>query len=103
VGDIYTINNYLNFMPLQEREEWLSAYAQKGDMPLMYVEFGTPVNIGLMRGRNGFIGAYKARVGSRNFSRFIRGRRIQARIRLSIANSRRNASSKSRNTSGRSS
>jgi beta-galactosidase len=60
VGDIYTINNYLNFIPLQEREEWLSAYAQKGDMPLMYVEFGTPVNISLMRGRNGFIGSYQS-------------------------------------------
>jgi beta-galactosidase len=58
VGDIYTINNYLNFIPLQEREEWLSAYAQKGDMPLMYVEFGTPVSISLMRGRNGFQRAF---------------------------------------------
>ncbi|HEX8550703.1 MAG TPA: hypothetical protein VF681_04020 [Abditibacteriaceae bacterium] len=59
-GDIYTINNYLNFIPLQEREEWLSNYAQKGDTPLMYVEFGTPVNISIMRGRNGFLGAYKS-------------------------------------------
>jgi hypothetical protein len=58
VGDIYTINNYLNFIPLQEREEWLSAYARNGDMPLMYVEFGTPVNISMMRGRNGFQRAY---------------------------------------------
>jgi beta-galactosidase len=58
VGDIYTINNYLNFIPLQEREEWLSAYARNGDMPLMYVEFGTPVNISIMRGRNGFQRAY---------------------------------------------
>jgi hypothetical protein len=53
-GDIYTVNNYLNFIPLQEREEWLSNYAQKGDMPLMYVEFGTPVSLSLMRARNGF-------------------------------------------------
>jgi beta-galactosidase len=58
VGDIYTINNYLNFIPLQEREEWLSAYAKNGEMPLMYVEFGTPVNISIMRGRNGFQRAY---------------------------------------------
>ncbi|HEX8833032.1 MAG TPA: hypothetical protein VF719_02465, partial [Abditibacteriaceae bacterium] len=54
VGDIYTLNHYLNFIPLQEREEWLSTYAQKGDMPLMYVEFGTPVSLSLTRGRNGF-------------------------------------------------
>jgi beta-galactosidase len=56
-GDIYTINNYLNFIPLQEREEWLSNYAQKGDMPLMYVEFGTPVSLSLTRWRSGFPGA----------------------------------------------
>lgn len=53
-GDFYTLNNYLNFIPLQEREEWLSHYAQHGDMPLMYVEFGTPVSLSLMRARNGF-------------------------------------------------
>jgi beta-galactosidase len=54
VGDIYTINHYLNFIPLQEREEWLFNYVQKGDMPLMYVEFGTPVSLSLTRSRNGF-------------------------------------------------
>jgi beta-galactosidase len=54
VGDIYTLNEYLNFIPLQEREEWLTTYAQKGDMPLMYVEFGTPVSLSLTRSRNGF-------------------------------------------------
>ncbi len=54
VGDIYTINHYLNFIPLQEREEWLSTYVQNGDMPLMYVEFGTPVSLSLTRSRNGF-------------------------------------------------
>jgi hypothetical protein len=31
-----------------------STYAQKGDMPLMYVEFGTPVSLSLTRSRNGF-------------------------------------------------
>ena len=54
-GDIYTINNYLVAIPLQEREEWLSAYVQKGDMPLTYVEFGTPVSFDYMRGRKGFV------------------------------------------------
>jgi beta-galactosidase len=57
-GDIYTLNHYLNFIPLQEREEWLSHYVVYGQMPLAYVEFGTPVNISLMRGRNGFQKAY---------------------------------------------
>jgi beta-galactosidase len=45
---------------LQEREEWLSNYVVNGEMPLAYVEFGTPVNISLMRGRNGFQNAYQS-------------------------------------------
>jgi beta-galactosidase len=73
VGDIYTINNYLNFIPLQEREEWLSAYAQKGDMPLMYVEFGTPVGISLMRGRNGFQRAYESEIWLAEFLSIYQG------------------------------
>lgn len=68
VGDIYTINHYLNFIPLQEREEWLSNYAQKGDMPLMYVEFGTPVSLSLTRGRNGF---HQSMAGEIYLSEFI--------------------------------
>jgi beta-galactosidase len=61
-GDIYTINNYLNFIPLQEREEWLSHYAKNGDMPLWYVEFGTPVSLSVMRGRNGFSNAVQSEI-----------------------------------------
>ncbi len=53
-GDVYTINNYLNFIPLQEREEWPSNYAKTGDMPLFYVEWGTPLYSSFMRGRNGY-------------------------------------------------
>ena len=53
-GDVYTLNYYLNFTPLQEREEWLSTYVAKGEMPLWFVEFGTPVGLSLLRGRNGF-------------------------------------------------
>jgi beta-galactosidase len=53
-GHVYTVNSYLNFIPLQEREEWMSRYAEKGDMPMWYVEFGTPVALTLLRGRNGF-------------------------------------------------
>lgn len=54
VGDIYALNSYLNIIPLQEREEWLSNWQQKGDMPYMVVEFGTPLHATMMRGRNGF-------------------------------------------------
>jgi beta-galactosidase len=53
-GDVYTMNHYLNMIPLQEREEWLSTYVVKGDMPIMYVEFGTPVYATMMRGRNNY-------------------------------------------------
>ena len=54
VGDIHTLNFYLNFLPLQEREEWMSAYSKKGEMPFMAVEFGTPLHCSFLRGRNGF-------------------------------------------------
>jgi beta-galactosidase len=53
-GDLYTINHYLVAIPLQEREEWLSTYVEQGDMPLMIVEFGTPLSFDYMRGRKGF-------------------------------------------------
>ena len=55
VGDVYTVNQYLDLTPLQEREEWLSNYAQKGDMPYMAVEFGLPLaEATFQRGRNGY-------------------------------------------------
>jgi beta-galactosidase len=53
VGDIYNINAYLNFIPLQEREEWLSEWSKSGDMPLMCIEFGTPWKYSFLRGRWG--------------------------------------------------
>ena len=41
--------------PLQEREEWLNNYIQKGDMPYMAVEFGLPMACPtFQRGRNGY-------------------------------------------------
>ena len=42
VGDIATANTYLNFAPLQEREEWPMAWAKNGNMPYQAVEFGSP-------------------------------------------------------------
>ncbi|MBW4679627.1 MAG: beta-galactosidase [Microcoleus vaginatus WJT46-NPBG5] len=54
VGDVYALNCYLNMIPLQEREEWLSQWTQQGDMPYMAVEFGTPLHTTMMRGRKGF-------------------------------------------------
>ena len=42
VGDISSANVYLNFVPLQEREEWPMEWARKGNMPYAAVEFGPP-------------------------------------------------------------
>ena len=53
-GDFVTSNMYLNFIPLQEREEWLSRWATHGRVPWMAVEFGPPLYSSLMRGRDGY-------------------------------------------------
>lgn len=41
-GDLASGNLYLNFTPLQEREEWLSQWAEKGTWPWHSAEFGQP-------------------------------------------------------------
>ncbi len=53
-GDVFTVNHYLNLIPLQEREEWFSEWARTGDMPYLGVEVGTPFNATMLRGRDGF-------------------------------------------------
>jgi beta-galactosidase len=53
-GDIYNLNCYLNLIPLQEREEWLTVWNKEGDTPIMMVEFGLPIFLNLLRGRYGF-------------------------------------------------
>lgn len=53
-GDLYTMNCYLELLPLQEREDWLSAWAERGEMPISMVEFGTPMDCTFRRGRHGF-------------------------------------------------
>lgn len=53
-GDVYTMNCYLDLLPLQEREDWLSAWAENGEMPVSMVEFGTPMDCTFRRGRHGF-------------------------------------------------
>ncbi|MHB1033739.1 MAG: sugar-binding domain-containing protein [Pirellulales bacterium] len=53
-GDVYTMNCYLDLIPLQEREDWLSDWAQNGEMPVSMVEFGTPMDCTFRRARHGF-------------------------------------------------
>ena len=57
VGDFHTSNNYLNLHPLQEREDWLSVWAESGDLPYSAVEFDAPFDATLTRGRKGHQGA----------------------------------------------
>ncbi|HEU0228043.1 MAG TPA: glycoside hydrolase family 2 TIM barrel-domain containing protein, partial [Arachidicoccus soli] len=54
VGDVHTLNFYLDLIPLQEREEWMSYYANHGQLPFIGIEFGTPLFCTFLRGRNGF-------------------------------------------------
>ena len=51
VGDVYNVNSYLNFIPLQERMDWLSQWDKTGNMPLAMIEFGTPLSYSFFRQR----------------------------------------------------
>ncbi|MDD4922051.1 MAG: hypothetical protein PHS30_06180 [Bacteroidales bacterium] len=42
VGDVSSANVYLNFVPLQEREDWPMEWAKNGNMPYSAIEFGPP-------------------------------------------------------------
>jgi beta-galactosidase len=53
-GDVHSMNCYLDLLPLQEREDWLSAWAKSGDMPITMTEFGTPTGCTFRRGHDGF-------------------------------------------------
>ncbi len=42
LGDIYSNNIYLNWAPVQERDEWIAFWAANGTKPLFFVEWGLP-------------------------------------------------------------
>ncbi len=42
LGDLYTVNIYLNWAPLQERSDWLEHWATHGKKPMFFVEWGLP-------------------------------------------------------------
>ncbi|WP_288514812.1 sugar-binding domain-containing protein [uncultured Victivallis sp.] len=54
IGDVYTANNYLSMIPLQEQEEWLSDYVQFGTRPYLAVEFGFIGGFDFRRGRSAY-------------------------------------------------
>ncbi|MEM6550772.1 MAG: hypothetical protein AAF750_01345 [Planctomycetota bacterium] len=54
VGDIYSVNFYLNWTPLEERRRWFTHFNEQGEMPVLTVETGFPFFASLMRGRSGY-------------------------------------------------
>lgn len=42
LGEIFSINCYLNWVPAQERSDWFTHWEQNGQKPLMLVEWGNP-------------------------------------------------------------
>ncbi len=75
VGDVHTNNMYLNFLPLQDRTEWLSAWTVSGELPFMAVEFGTPLHSTFMRARDGFTSSVHCEPWMTEFSAIYLGRR----------------------------
>jgi beta-galactosidase len=51
IADFPTSNTYFNFIPLQEREEWMSEWAKTGTHPWWAVEFGLPLEYSFLRSR----------------------------------------------------
>jgi len=50
-GKWITLNCYLNWVPIQERMEWLSRFAEAGRKPIFLVEFGLPHKASFQRHR----------------------------------------------------
>lgn len=42
LGEMHTVNIYLNWAPRQERSDWLEHWGAKGTKPLFFVEWGLP-------------------------------------------------------------
>ncbi|MEM7806531.1 MAG: sugar-binding domain-containing protein [Planctomycetota bacterium] len=59
VGDIYSVNFYLNWTPIEERARWFTHFNEHGDMPLSTIETGLPLFTSLLRGRAGYLDATK--------------------------------------------
>jgi beta-galactosidase len=53
-GEVFTSNFYLNFIPLQEREEWMAYWAKNAKLPFIAIEFGTPLYASLNRDKDGY-------------------------------------------------
>lgn len=51
LGDIFTVDLDLGWLPLQEREDWFTDWVRAGDMPTMAVDYGAPRLANYLRGR----------------------------------------------------
>jgi beta-galactosidase len=45
LGNMFTLNLYLDFVPIRERSDWFEHWAKEGVIPLFLVEYGVPWNI----------------------------------------------------------
>ena len=43
MNQMYTLNFYLNFVPIQERSDWFEHWGTKGVKPMFLCEYGTPL------------------------------------------------------------
>jgi beta-galactosidase len=60
LGDIASANNYPNFTPLQEREEYFLEWAKSGDMPYILAETGAPYRGNWFKGKQFLFTEYAA-------------------------------------------
>ncbi|HEV2211356.1 MAG TPA: hypothetical protein VG167_21535 [Verrucomicrobiae bacterium] len=42
LGELYTLNFYPNFVPIQELDDWFEHWSSTGNKPLLLVEYGAP-------------------------------------------------------------
>ena len=49
IAPVASANVYLNLVPLQEREEWLSEWSRTGQRPFAGIEFGSPYSANFFR------------------------------------------------------
>ncbi|MCC7495504.1 MAG: hypothetical protein IT204_24350 [Fimbriimonadaceae bacterium] len=59
-GDLSTSNVYLNFVPLQERQDWPQQWATDGELPYSAVEFGEPYTANFWKGSRFLLTEYLA-------------------------------------------
>jgi len=63
--EMYTMNCYLNWTPMQERSEWFQPWSEYGARPLYLVEYGEPLYFSFGSNRGG-----QRAAGSRNVQQY---------------------------------